>query len=145
MKNREWILSTILAAMVGAVLLAMTVVRSFFPAVILPKADLPNFVLLALIVLLTERLSASETDRHYGSLAVFAAATFGFLPWIAGWTSANEILRLAFVGTAAFIAVAGMFDSICERISSGVNGRFAPIVSAIGLYLAAQGLSGWFV
>lgn len=145
MKNREWILSTILAAMVGSALLAMTVVHSFFPAIILPKDDLPNFVLISLIALLAERLSASETDRHYGSLAVFAAATFGSLPWISGWTSVNEILRMAFVGAAAFIAVAGMFDSICERISSGGNGKFAPLVGAIGLYLAAQGLSGWFV
>lgn len=145
MKKREWLLSTILATVVGAVLLALTVVRSFFPTMILPKADLPNFVLISLITLLAERIFTSEADRHYGSLAIFAAATFGFLPWIAGWTSANEILRMAFVGTAVLIAVAGLFDSICERISSGGNGKLAPIVGAIGLYLAAQGLSGWFV
>ena len=142
MKNKTYLLSTFLAAVVGIALLACIVVRAFFPAVILPKANIPNLVLLGLIALVLDHYLAPGAKRCYICIPVFAALTFGLLPWAACFVGAAEAVKLAVVGGVVFTVTAWLFTSIQDRLSSGPACKAAPVVSAFGLYLAAQCFMG---
>ena len=48
MKNKTYILNTLLTAVLGIALLAAVLVRTFVPAIIIPQLDIPNMVLLSL-------------------------------------------------------------------------------------------------
>ena len=54
MKNKTYILNTLLAAVVGIYLLAAVIIRTFCPQIILPKVNIPNLVLISLIALVIE-------------------------------------------------------------------------------------------
>jgi len=142
MKNRAYLLNTILAAVVGVALLAIVLVKTFLPQFLIPKAGIPNLVLLSLVALLLDYYLARGAQRCYICIPVFAVITFGLLPFAAGYIPAAEIWKLALAGGAVFTAVTWLFTSICDRLSSGPAAKAAPIVSAIGLYFAAQCLTG---
>ena len=55
---KKYMLNTFLAAVVGVFLLGCVIVRAFFPAVILPKANIPNLVLLGMRFALVDALFA---------------------------------------------------------------------------------------
>ena len=135
-------LNTFLAAVFGATLLAMVVTRAFFPAVILPEANIPNLVLVSLAALLLEHYIAPGADRCYICIPLFAAVTFGLLPYAAGFTFGMEAFKLALVGAAVFTAVTWIFTSMTDRLSSGPAAKAAPIFSAVGIFLASQALMG---
>ena len=65
MKNKTYILNTLLAAVLGLVLLACQLVRTFAPLVIIPSLDVPNLVLLSLVVLVLDNYLAPKADRCY--------------------------------------------------------------------------------
>lgn len=142
MKNRSYLLNVLLAAVVGAALLVILLLRTFLPQIILPRVNIPNLMLLSLIALLLDHYLARGADRCYICIPVFAAISFGLLPWIAGYIPAAEIWKLALSGAAVFTAAAFLFSSICERLSSGPAAKAAPIICAAGLYLASQCLTG---
>ena len=54
-------------------------------------------------------------------------------------------LVLALAGGVVFTATTFLFSSMTERIASGPVKKLAPIVSAAGLWLAAQCLTGIFL
>ena len=142
MKNRAYLLNTLLAAVVGVALLAIVLLRTFLPQVIIPRVSIPNLALLSLVALVLDHYLAKDADRCYICIPVFAAVTFGLLPWIAGYIPAAGIWKLALSGAAVFTAAAWLFSSICERLSSGPVAKAAPFISAVGLYFAAQCLTG---
>jgi len=142
MKNRMYLLNTLLAVVVSVTLLAIVLVHTFLPAVIIPKVSIPNLVLLSLITLLIDRMAAPGAPRCYICIPLFSAITFGLLPWTAGYIPAAEIWKLALGGGIVFTATTWLFTSICERLSSGPASKAAPFVSAFGLYFAAQCLTG---
>ena len=142
MKNRSYFLNTILAVVVGIALLAIVLMRTFLPQFIIPGVSIPNLVLLSLIALVLDYYCARGAERCYICISVFAAITFGLLPFVAGYIPVGEIWKLALGGAAVFTACTWLFTSICDRISSGPARKAAPIVSAIGLYFAAQCLAG---
>lgn len=144
MKNKTYILNTLLAAVLGLVLLTCQLVRAFAPAVIIPGPDVPNLVLLSLAVLVPDQYLAPKAGRCYICIPVFAALTFGLLPWAAGFATAGEALKLAALGGVVFTAVTWLYSSIQDRISSGPAAKAAPVLSAFGLYLACQVLMGIF-
>ena len=141
MKN-QYFLNCLLAGMLGIVLLAMIAVRAFFPVMILPKCNVPNLVLISLITLVLEWYLAPGSRRNYPVLALLAAATFALLPWAAGFAAPVNTLKLALAGGMGFTAVTWLFDSMTDRIGSGPAAKAAPLVSAVGLYLASQVLMG---
>ena len=145
MKNRNYLLNTLLAAVVAVALLAIILVRTFLPNFVIPKPGIPNLMLLSLIALLLDHYLAPGAQRCYICIPVFALVTFGLLPWIAGYVPAGGVWKLAIAGAAVFTAATFLFSSICERLSSGPASKAAPIVSAIGLYFAAQCLAGIFI
>lgn len=142
MKNKTYTLNTLLAVILGAVLLIAVFVRTFAPAIILPELDLPNMVLISLLALLLDHYLAPGAKRCYICIPVFSAIAFGLLPFAACFVGALDALKLALIGCAVFTAVTWLFTSMEDRLSTGPAAKAAPIVSALGLYLAAQCLMG---
>lgn len=144
MKKSTYTLNILLAVILGAALLAAILVRTFLPRVILPHMDASNMVLLSLAALLLECYLAPGADRCYICIPVFSAVSFGLFPFAACFVGALEALKLGILGGIVFTAVVWFFDSMTDRISTGPAAKAAPLVSAIGLYLAAQCLMGIF-
>ena len=142
--KKNYYLNSFLTAVLGAVLLAMVVTRAFFPSVILPEANIPNLVLVSLAALLVEHYVAPGAKRRYLCIALLAAATFGLLPYAAGFATPVEAVKLAIVGGILFAVVTWLFSSMMDRLRSGPAAKAAPVLSALGLYLASQCLMGMF-
>ena len=140
--KKTYILNTILPVVLGIALLAIVLVRTFLPAIIIPKVSIPNMVLLSLIALLLDHYLAPGAKRCYICIPVFSAIAFGLLPFAAGYIPAAQIWKLALGGGAVFTATTWLFTSMCDRLASGPASKAAPIISAAGLYFAAQCLTG---
>ena len=142
MKNKDYLLNTLLAVVLGVALLICIVVRTFAPNVIMPELNVPNMVLLSLLALVPEHYIAPGAKRCYICVPLLSALTFGLLPWAAGFVSVMEALKLALIGGILFTLVTLLYSSIQDRLSSGPAAKAAPVLSALGLYLAFQCLSG---
>jgi len=142
MNKKTYTLNVLLAVILGAVLLVCVLVRTFAPRMILPALDVPNMVLISLIVLLADHYLAPGANRCYICIPVFSAVTFGLLPFAACFVGAGEALKLAVLGAVVFTAVTWLFSSMMDRLSSGPAAKLAPVLSALGLYLAAQCFMG---
>lgn len=142
MKNKTYILNTLLPAVLGSALLIAVLVRTFAPAVILPQLDIPNMVLISLIALLLDHYIAPDAKRCYICIPVFSAFTFGLLPFAACFVGAMEAVKLGIFGCIVFTAATWLYTSIQDRLSSGPTAKASPFLSALGLYLAFQALSG---
>lgn len=140
--KKSYILNTILAVAVAVALLAIILVHTFLPNFVIPKVSIPNLVLLSLIALVLDHYIARGADRCYICIPVFAVITFGLLPFCAGYIPAAEIWKLAIAGGAVFTVVTFLFTSVQDRLSSGPARKAAPVISALGLYFAAQCLTG---
>lgn len=142
MNKKTYTLNTLLAVILGAALLVCVLVRTFAPRMILPVADIPNLVLISLAALLADHYLAPGAKRCYICIPVFSAITFGLLPFAACFVGAGGALKLAVVGAVVFTAVTWLFTSMMDRLSSGPEAKLAPVLSALGLYLAAQCFMG---
>ena len=142
MKNNKYLLNTLLAVVVLRATGTMMVLRLIQPAVILPKVNVPNLVLLSLVALLADHYLAPKAGRCYICIPVLAAVTFGLLPFAAGIIGAGEILKVALVGAVVFTATTFLFTSMADRLTSGPKVHAAAFLSAFGLYLAAQCFAG---
>lgn len=145
MNEKKYMLNTLLAAVLGLFLLGTVVVRTFFPIVILPEANIPNLVLISLVALVLDHYLAPDAKRCYICVPVFSAITFGLLPFAACFVGAGEALKLAIFGAVVFTAVTWLFSSMTDRLSTGPAAKLAPVFSALGLYLAAQCFMGMFL
>lgn len=145
MKNKTYILNTLLAAVFGTILLIAVLVRTFAPAVIIPSLDIPNIVLISLIALLLDHYVAPGAKRCYICIPVLSVVTFGLLPYAAGFAAPLDALKLALFGGVVFTVTTWLYSSVQDRLSSGPAAKAAPVVSALGLYLAAQCLTGIFL
>ena len=144
MKNKTYILNTILIAVLGIAALAAALVRTFAPIVIIPDLNIPNMVALSLAALLLDHYVAPGAKRCYICIPVFSALTFGLLPFAACFVGITDALWLALKGCVVFSALTWVFDSAMDRLSSGPAAKAAPALTALGLYLAAQCLMGMF-
>ena len=144
MNKKTYTLNTLLAVVLGSALLAAVLVRTFAPRIILPELDIPNMVLISLIALLADHCLAPGADRCYICIPVFSAIAFGLLPFAASFVSGLEALKLAVMGGIVFTVVTWLFSSVTDRLSTGPAAKAAPVISALGLYLAAQCLMGMF-
>lgn len=144
MKNKMYTLNTLLAAVLGAALLIAVLVRTFAPMIIMPKLDIVNMVLLSLVTLLLDHYLAPGAKRCYICIPVFSVVTFGLLPFAACFVGALEAVKLGVMGGIVFTATTWVFSSMTDRISTGPAAKAAPVVSAIGLYLAVQCFMGMF-
>lgn len=138
MEKKTYTLNTLLAVVLGLTLLVAVLVRTFAPRMILPHLDVPNMVLLSLAALLADHYLAPGAKRCYICIPVFSAVTFGLLPFAACFVGAGEALKLGLLGGLVFTVTTWLFSSMTDRISTGPAAKAAPLVSAIGLYLATQ-------
>jgi len=143
MNNKKYMLNTLLAFVLGAVLLAFVLIRTFAVRIILPELDIPNLVLISLAALLLDHYLAPGAQRCYICIPVFSALTFGLLSF-AAYLGIARALELTVMGSAVFTATTWLFTSMTDRISTGPAAKAAPAVSAVCLYLAAQCFLGLF-
>lgn len=142
MKNNKYFLNAALAAVVGISMITCVLLRTFIPAIVLPQLSIPNMVLLSLIALVLDHYLAKDTKRCWWCIPLFALLTFGGLPYAASFVGVLEALKLAAVGCAVFTVTAWLFTSIQNRLASGPVAKAAPVLSALGLYLASQCFAG---
>ena len=142
MKERTYYLNAILAAVLGVALIICVLVRTFLPNMILPRLDIPTMVLISLVALLLEHYLVPGGKRCYICIPVFSALTFGLLPYCGAFVTAGEAVKLGILGCVVFTAVTWLFTSMADRLSTGPAAKLAPVVSALGLYLASQCFMG---
>lgn len=142
MKSKTYILNTLLAAILGVVLLACVLVRTFLPRMILPELDIPNMVLVSLVALVADHYAAPGAKRSCICIPVFAAITFGLLPFAACFVGVIDALKLALAGGVIFTVITWLYTTMLDRLSSGPVAKAAPVISALGLYLAVQCFAG---
>lgn len=142
MDKKTYTLNTLLAIVLGAALLVAVLVRTFLPRVILPQLDISTMALLSLAALVADHYLAPGAKRCYICIPVFSAISFGLLPFAACFVGAGAAVKLAVVGAVVFTAVTWLFSSMTDRLSTGPATKAAPIVSALGLYLAVQCFMG---
>ena len=142
MKNKTYTLSTLLSVVLGTVLLAMMLLRAFAPNIILPIFDIPMLTAISLAALVLDHYLAKGAKRCYVCVAVFAALSFGVLPMVAGLVQVENAMGLMVNGCVIFTVTTFVFTSIQDRLSSGPAARLAPIMSALGIWLAVQAFAG---
>ena len=142
MKNKMYFLNAALTVVLFIAALAVILVRTFAPQIILPELDIPNLALISLVSLIVDCYAAPGAKRCYICIPVFSALSFGLLGWAAGLVSPVDALILGIAGAVIFTALTWVFTSMVDRISSGPAAKAAPVVSAAGLYLAIQCLMG---
>ena len=142
MKDKTYILNTILTVVLGAAALTAALVRAFAPIVIIPALNVPNMVLVSLAALLVDHYLAPNAKRCYICIPVLGALCFGLIPWAAAFVSGMEAVKLAVVGGVVFTATTWLYSSIQDRLSTGPAAKAAPFMSALGLWLAAQAMVG---
>lgn len=142
MKNKTYTLNTVLTAVLAAVLAVMVVLRAMSPQLILMQFDIVSITGISLIALVLDHYLAKDAKRCYICIPVFAALSFGILPFAAGMVALKDILGLAVSGAAIFTLCTFAFTSIQDRLSSGPAARLAPIMSAFGIWLAVQAFAG---
>jgi hypothetical protein len=142
MKNKTYTLNTVLTAVLAAVLAVMVVLRAVSPQLILMQFDIVSITGISLIALVLDHYLAKGAKRCYICIPVFAALSFGILPFAAGMVALKNILGLAASGAVIFTLCTFAFTSIQDRLSSGPAARLAPIMSAFGIWLAVQAFAG---
>lgn len=138
MKKNPYMLSTFLAAVLGIYLLAAILIRAFAPQFILPKANIPNLVLISLVALVLEHYLVPGAKRCYICTLAFSAVIFGLLPYAAAFTTPLQAVKLAVVGAVVFAVTTWLFTTIQERLSSGPAAKASAFFSAVSLYMASQ-------
>ena len=126
----------------GVFLLICVLIRTFNPMAVLPKLDVPTVVELSLVALLAAHYLAKANEACDVISLGLAALSFGLLPYVSGFATVEAALKLALVGAIVFFVAAWLFDEMMERLSSGPAAKAAPVLSTLGLYLAAQCFAG---
>ncbi len=142
MKNKTYTLNLLLTAVLGIILLAAILVRTFAPTTIIPKLDIPTMVLIALIALVLDHYLAPGVKRCYLCVAILSALAFGLLPYTACFVGLWDALKLGLIGGITFTVTTWLYTSAQDRLSSGPAAKAAPVLSALGLYLATQCFAG---
>ena len=142
MKNKTYTLNTVLAVLLGIALLVCVLIRTFAPRIIMPNLDVVNMTLISLAALLVDHYLAPGAKRCYICIPLFSAITFGLLPFAACFVGGMEALKLGITGGIVFTVITWSFSAMMDRLSTGPAAKAAPVISAMGLYLAVQCFAG---
>ena len=142
MKNKTYTLNTVLTAVLAAVLATMVILRAVSPQLILMQFDIVSVTAISLAALVLDHYLAPGAKRCWVCIPAFADLSFGILPFAAGMVALNNVLGLALSSAAIFTVCTFVFTSIQDRLSSGPAARLAPIMSALGIWLAVQAFAG---
>ena len=141
---KKYMLNTFLTVVFTLALLAMVIARAICPVLVFPGFGVPNLVLISLIALLLDHYIVKDAPRCYICIPVFAFLTFALLPYAAGFAALSDALWLGVKGCITFTATTWLFTDLADRISTGPSAKLAPVMSALGLYLASQCFMGMF-
>ena len=142
MKNKAYTLNLLLTAVLGMVMVVFILIRTFSPASFLPEWDVPAMAMVSLVALVLDHYLAPGVKRCYLCVAILSALTFGLLPFGACFVGPIDALQMGLMGGIVFTAMTWLYTSAMDRLSSGPNAKAAPVVCAVGLYLAVQALAG---
>ena len=106
------------------------------------ELDIPTMAGISLVALVIDHYVAKGEKRCYICSGILGGITFGLLPYVSAFATVNEVLKLGVLGGLVFGITAWLYASIQERLSSGAEAKLAPILSALGLYLAFQCFAG---
>ena len=157
-KDRTTILNTVLALVLGIVLLVSVLVKANCPHFILPKINIPYMAGISLIALVvTHFLSGTQSACQGGKAcltekpegcplcqAILATITFAVMPWAAGLVQ-DSIIKLALCGGIVFAVLNAMFCGMVKRMELADTHKGAVIPAAFGLYLACQCFTNIFI
>ena len=138
MKNKTYTLSTALTGVMTAVLAVMVILRAVSPQLILMRFDIISVTGISLAALVLDHYLAPGAKRCWICIPLFAALSFGILPYAAGMVAVKYLLGLALTGAVIFTVCTFVFTSVQDRLSSGPAAKLAPILSALGIWLAVQ-------
>ena len=138
MKDKKYTLSTVLIAVLAAVLAVMVVLRAVSPQLILMEFDIVSITGICLVALVLDHYLVPGAKRCYICIPLFSALTFGLLPYAAAFVAPMEALKLAIVGAVVFTVTTWLFSTIQERLSSGPAAKASAFFSAVSLYMASQ-------
>jgi len=141
---KKYMLNTLLTVVFTIALLVLVVARAICPVLVFPGFGIPNLVLISLIALVVDHYIVKDAPRCYICIPVFAFLSFALLPYAAGFAALSDALWLGVKGCITFTVTTWLFTSMADRISTGPSAKLAPVVSAVGLYLASQCLMGMF-
>lgn len=145
MKNKNYLLSVLYTLALTVTTLGCLVARLIYPLTILPQWNIPNVVGLSCLVLLAEHFLTRGAKRNYLAIFLFSALSSGLLPWAVGYIAPISMVSYALSGGLIFTATVWLFDSLVNRLSTGPAAKAAPVMGALGLYLAAQCFQGIFL
>lgn len=137
MKNRTTILNSVLAAVLGVVLLVSILVKTNCPHFILPEINIPYMAAVSLTALVLTCFIESSNEGCPVCQAVLAAVTFAVLPFAAGLAAA-AVWKAALCGGIVFAVLNAAFCGMVKRMELADTPKFAVIPAAFGLYLACQ-------
>ena len=141
---KKYMLNTFLAVVFTIALLVLVIARAICPVLVFPGFGIPNLVLISLIALVLDHYLVKDAPRCYICIPVFAFLAFALLPYCAGFAALSDALWLGVKGCITFTVTTWLFTSMADRISTGPSAKLAPVMSAVGLYLASQCLMGMF-
>lgn len=142
MKKNKYLLSVLFTVSLAITMLGCVLAKLVYPMVILPQWNIPNLVALSAVVLLLDHYIGRPEEKNYLALLIFACLSCALLPWATGWIVPKQMPLYGISGGLVFTATAWLFESLLERLSSGPAAKAAPVLGALGLYLAAQALQG---
>lgn len=142
MKNRTAILNTILAVVLGVVLLVSIIAKMMCPQLILPQLNIPYVAAVSLVALILASFVKTEEEGCVIAQILLAAVTFGVLPMVAGMVSGAAVLKLALCGGIVFGILEAMFTAMVKRMEMAGICKYAVVPAAFALYLACQCFTG---
>lgn len=142
MKNKPCLLPVSLIIIELIVFLTIILTHTFFPSFVIPKASIPNLTLISVLSLLLDYFLKGYAKRSYPLLAVFSLLSFFLLPLASGYAPLNEAIKLAVAGAVTFLVTTFLFTSAITRLKTGPKAPFAPILTALTLFMASQCFQG---
>lgn len=142
MREHPLKLNIILAAVAGAVCLALSLGGALAPGAIMPRFDLVMMLSISLIALTIDAYWRPRRPRPWFWTAALGTAVFTLLPWCAGVAGGVAPGVLGLSGGAVFTVTAVLYTAAMERIATGPKAPLAPAGTALMMFLAGQCLSG---
>lgn len=142
MKNKSYFVHLSLMIVLTAVLTAITLVHTFLPQFLIPKATIPNLAIISVASLLIDHYVSKGAKRCYIQIPVFAFASFFLLPYLAGYAPVFESFKIGVAGMVIYTLFAFLFTISADRLSTGPKAKLAPVLTAVFLFLAAQCFEG---
>ena len=122
MKNNKFFLPTALVAVLFLARLCGMILQICLPTVILPPINIPNIVLLSVVVLLIDHFVAKDCGRCYACV--------------------HDFCLIGLVGGVTFTVTTYLFTSAAKRIKTGPQVPAALVLTGFGIYLASQCFAG---